>query len=150
MLKYYLLFIFTALFVFILDQNIKFLFVSGLYWESKCVSLTLTFNKGVAFSMFSFLGEYLKYIQAVLIGGMTLFILLKKEILRRYAFAAGMLIGAAFSNLFDRFLHGGVVDFVYWHCGFDFAVFNIADVLIDLSVILILYIHYKAEKKAKK
>ncbi len=100
--------------------------------------------------MFSFLGEYLKYIQAVLIGGITLFILLKKEILRRYAFAAGMLIGAAFSNLFDRFLHGGVVDFVYWHCGFDFAVFNIADVLIDLSVILILYIHYKAEKKAKK
>ena len=150
MTKYYFLFFFTTLFVFILDQNIKFLFVSGLYWESKCLSLTLTFNKGVAFSMFSFLGEYLKYIQSVLIGGAALYVLLNKDILRRYAFAAGILIGAAFSNLFDRFLHGGVVDFIYWHCGFDFAVFNIADVLIDFSVVLILYIHYKSSKKGAK
>ena len=149
MAKYYFIFLFTALFVFIADQNIKFLFVSGLYWESKCISLTLTFNKGVAFSMLSFLGEYLKYIQAVLIGGITIYILSHKEIVKRYAFSVGMLIGAAFSNLFDRFLHGGVVDFVYWHCGFDFAVFNIADVLIDLSVVLILYTHYKYSKKSE-
>jgi len=99
--------------------------------------------------MLSFLGEYLKYIQAVLIGGITIYILSHKEIVKRYAFSAGMLIGAAFSNLFDRFLHGGVVDFVYWHCGFDFAVFNIADVLIDLSVVLILYTHYKYSKKSE-
>jgi len=26
------------------------------------------------------------------------------------------------------------VDYVAWHCGFDFAVFNFADVMIDVAV----------------
>jgi signal peptidase II len=39
-------------------------------------------------------------------------------------------------------LHGGVVDYVFWHCGFDFAVFNFADVMIDVAVVLILLIHF--------
>jgi len=147
MTKYYLIFFISLIFVFILDQNIKFLFVSGLYWESKCISFTLTYNKGVAFSMLSFLGEYLKYIQIVIISSMVGYVFFTKDILKKYALPAGMLLGAAISNLFDRFLHGGVVDYVYWHCGFDFAVFNLADVIIDISVLIILYVHYKSNKK---
>ena len=150
MTKYYLLFFLSLIAVFVLDQNIKFLFVSGLYWDTECISLSLTFNKGVAFSMLSWLGESLKYIQIVLVSAIIGYVLFKKDILRHYALAAGMLTGAAFSNIFDRFLHGGVVDYVHWHCGFDFAVFNLADVVIDISVLMILYIHYKLEKKASK
>jgi len=97
--------------------------------------------------MLSFLGEYLKYIQIVIISSMVGYVFFTKDILKKYALPAGMLLGAAISNLFDRFLHDGVVDYVYWHCGFDFAVFNLADVIIDISVLIILYVHYKSDKK---
>jgi signal peptidase II len=59
----------SALGVFIIDQNIKMLFLNGFNWYGNYFSLILTFNKGVAFSMFAFLEDNLKYIQLVLILG---------------------------------------------------------------------------------
>ena len=61
-----------------------------------------------------------------------------------------MLLAGGVSNILDRFVHGGVVDYVYWHCWFDFAIFNLADVLIDIGVVLILYINYKTSKEEEK
>lgn len=139
--------------VFVIDQIIKQFFLNGYDWNSKCISLNFTLNKGVAFSMFSFLGEWLKYIQVVLIGGVLGYIFWQKEKMHDYALAIGLLMGGGVSNLLDRFLHGGVVDYVYWHCGFDFAIFNFADVMIDLGVLLILitsFRHDRRERAAEK
>jgi len=133
MIKAWITFILALVGIYIIDQNIKTIFLSGWQWESSCISLTLVFNKGVAFSMFSFLGPYLKWIQIALLAGVLGYIIHSK-ILQRYSLPLGMLFGAGMSNIADRFMHGGVVDYVYWHCGFDFAVFNFADVMIDLSV----------------
>ena len=91
--------------------------------------------------MFSFLAEYLKYIQLVIVAGVFGYILYLKKVC--YAFPAGLLLGGAFSNIYDRFIHEGVVDMVYWHCGFNFAVFNFADVMIDLAVVWILVLNFK-------
>jgi signal peptidase II len=60
------------------------------------------------------------------------------------------LYAGGISNIIDRFIHGGVVDYVYWHCGFDFAIFNLADVLIDIAVVLIIWQQIKEAKKKKK
>ncbi len=136
--RFYLKFFSAFIFVFIVDQIIKTFFLNGYEAEGSCISLVFTLNKGVAFSMFAFLGEYLKFIQVVLIGGVLGYIFWKKEEVAEYALALGLLMGGGISNLLDRFLHGGVVDYVYWHCGFDFAIFNFADVMIDLGVLLIL------------
>jgi len=57
----------------IIDQNIKDLFVNGYFWDSSCISLELHLNRGVAFSMFEFLGEYLKWIQIILILGLFIY-----------------------------------------------------------------------------
>ena len=133
MTKAWITFILALAGIYIVDQNIKTIFLSGWQWESSCISFTLVFNKGVAFSMFSFLGPYLKWIQIALLAGVLGYIIHAK-ILQRYSLPLGMLFGAGVSNIADRFMHGGVVDYVYWHCGFDFAVFNFADVMIDLSV----------------
>ena len=46
----------------------------------------------------------------------------------------GAIFGAGVSNLTDRFIHGGVVDYVFWHKWFEFAVFNFADVAIDVAI----------------
>jgi len=129
--------------VFIIDQNIKMLFVDGFRYYTDCIDLILVYNKGVAFSMFSFLAEYLKYIQLVLVVGILGYVFYLKKVC--YAFPAGLLLGGAFSNVYDRFIHGGVVDMVYWHCGFNFAVFNFADVMIDVAVVWILVLNFKKE-----
>ena len=59
------LLVFAALFIFsiALDQWVKFIMLEGFVWESEAITIggrALVYNKGVAFSMFSFLEEYLK------------------------------------------------------------------------------------------
>jgi len=138
----------VAIGTFIIDQNIKALFLEGYYRAGECIDLQLHFNKGVAFSMFAFVGPYLKWIQALFIVGI-LYYVLKEGYVRRYAFPVGLLIGGALGNLYDRFVHDGVVDYIAWHCGFRFAVFNYADVAIDLAVVWILIMVYFFPEKTK-
>ena len=133
----------TLVGIFIIDQNIKMLFVEGFRYYTDCIDLILVYNKGVAFSMLSFLDEWLKYIQLVLVSGVLIYILYLKKLC--FAFPTGLLLGGAFSNIYDRFIHGGVVDMVYWHCGFNFAVFNFADVMIDVAVVWLLILNYKPQ-----
>jgi len=133
--------LFALVGVFIIDQNIKSLFMDGFRYYTECIDLILVYNKGVAFSMFAFLAEYLKYIQLVLVFGVMGYVLYLKKLC--YALPVGILLGGAFSNIYDRFIHGGVVDMVYWHCGFNFAVFNFADVMIDIAVVWILLLNFK-------
>ena len=127
--------------IFIIDQNIKSLFVEGFRYYTECIDFILVYNKGVAFSMFAFLDEYLKYIQLLLVSGVLGYLLYLKKLC--YALPGGILLGGAFSNIYDRFIHDGVVDMVYWHCGFNFAVFNFADVMIDFAVLWILILNFK-------
>ena len=127
--------------VFIIDQNIKMLFVDGFRYYTDCIDLILVYNKGVAFSMFAFLEGWLKYIQLILVLGILGYVYYLKDLC--YAIPAGLMLGGAISNIYDRFIHGGVVDMVYWHCGFNFAVFNFADVMIDVAVVWILLLSFK-------
>jgi len=132
--------------LFTLDQYIKSIFVDGFVWHSQCISLILAYNKGVAFSMFAFLADNLKYIQLSILVVAILYLWLNKNIFKDYYIAISLLFAGGLSNIYDRFIHDGVVDYVYWHCWFDFAIFNFADVIIDIAVILILFISYKKEK----
>ena len=138
-----------AIFVLLvsIDQYIKFIFVNGYIWHSDCISLVLAYNKGVAFSMFAFLDLYLKYIQITLLLSGIIYLLKNKEIFLEYYIPIALLFSGAISNIIDRFLHIGVVDYIYWHCKFDFAIFNLADVLIDLAVVLIIVKNYISGKK---
>lgn len=141
MARFYLALFLALIGVFIIDQNIKVIFLDGFRYYSECIDLILVFNKGVAFSMFAFLEEWLKWIQLVIITSILAYFLYRRDIC--IALPAGILVGAGLSNVYDRFIHGGVVDYVYWHCGFDFAVFNFADVMIDLAVVWLLLLSFK-------
>lgn len=124
--------------VFIIDQIIKWVFLNGFSYKSQWIDLVLTFNKGVAFSMFAFLGEYLKIIQIILMALLFSYLMIEKTLFRSYPIALGLIFGGGASNVLDRFVHGGVVDYVFWHKWFEFAVFNFADVMIDLGVVIII------------
>ena len=134
-------FLLVALGTFIIDQNIKLLFVEGYYRAGTCIDLELHYNKGVAFSMLAFVGPYLKWIQSLLIVGI-LYYVFSEGYIKRYAFPVGLLIGGALGNVYDRFVHEGVVDYIAWHCGFNFAVFNYADIAIDVAVAWIIVMVY--------
>ncbi len=144
-----ILFFLVLLSTFLVDQAIKTIFVEGFYRAGECINLELHYNKGVAFSMFTFLGPYLKWIQALLVVGIFIFVA-KEGYLNRYSIPLGMLLGGALGNVYDRFVHEGVVDYVAWHCGFDFAVFNFADVAIDVAVVWILLAAYFAKEELPK
>ncbi len=136
-LKKLLPFLTVALLAIVADQIVKQIILGGYRWESKCLSIVSVLNDGVAFSMFAFLKEYLKYIQIALISFALYYVYVQKYIYE-YRTELGLILGSGISNVADRFVHGGVVDYVYWHCGFNFAIFNLADVLIDIGVGLLL------------
>ena len=156
-MRSYVIFLLLVIGTFIIDQNLKDLAmeaVNGVEYatilKGSCIDLELHYNRGVAFSMFAFLGDNLKWVQLLLIVGIIFYIFYEGYI-KEYAFPLGLIIGGALGNLYDRFIHEGVVDYVAWHCGFDFAVFNYADVMIDLGVATILllsFLEYRREKKA--
>lgn len=144
--------------IIIIDQNIKFYFIDGytlmgsdFAMRSEYIDLILTYNHGVAFSMFAFLDEYLKYLQIALLAGILVYIYKTKPL--TYAVPIGIFLGAGVSNVADRFMHEGVVDYIFWHYGFEFAVFNFADIMIDVAIVWILILAYfenKREKQASK
>ncbi|TKX31295.1 signal peptidase II [Campylobacter estrildidarum] len=131
-------FIFCFISVLILDQWVKILTLKGFRWQSEYIDFTFALNTGVAFSMFSFLDEYLKYFHLTFILILSIYLLWQKKFLKDHIIAFGMMLGAGCSNLLDRFMHGGVVDMFFWHKWFNFAIFNVADVMINISVALIL------------
>lgn len=140
-MRVFSVFFLVLLGTFIIDYNIKTLFVEGYYRAGECIDLELHYNVGVAFSMFSFLGAYLKWIQAFFVLSI-LFVIFKEGYIKRYAFPLGLLIGGALGNVYDRFVYEGVVDYIAWHCGFNYAVFNFADIAIDVAVVWLLIMIY--------
>lgn len=149
--RYYgrvLVFTFLSLLSFVLDQYVKDLIFGGFRYEGSVISIISVLNKGVAFSMFSFLGENLKWIQLGLIVILGYVFLVSEDLLKSYFIPFGLLIGSGASNLHDRFEYGGVVDYIFWHYKFEFAVFNLADVLINIGVgLLLLMILFGKKRK---
>ncbi len=155
MVRNTLIFLLVVIGTFVVDQNLKIMAmdaVDGVEYmtiaKGACIDLELHYNRGVAFSLLAFLGDNLKWLQLVMILGIIFFVFYEGY-LKKYAFALGLIIGGAFGNLYDRFIHQGVVDYVAWHCGFNFAVFNYADVMIDLGVAIILLMTYLDYRKNK-
>ncbi|EAK2539358.1 lipoprotein signal peptidase [Campylobacter upsaliensis] len=138
MIKDYKIFWSFFALVFVLDQIVKILTLRGMRYQSEYLDLTFALNTGVAFSMLSFFEYYLKYLHLAILLILFSYLFWQKEFLKEHIVAFGLMLGAGCSNLLDRFIHGGVVDMFFWHKGFEFAIFNVADVMINLSVALIL------------
>ncbi len=130
-------------FAIVLDQAIKF-WILDFYanatsphskvFESPFIDIVLVFNKGVAFSFLSAVGANLKWIILAMLILMLLIVLKSKELFAENFLAFGLIIGGGFSNLLDRFTREGVVDYIFWHYKFNFAVFNLADSIINVAI----------------
>ena len=143
--------IFLFVVIFLIDQIVKYGF-ANLDWDldGPYMSLKLAYNYGVAFSMFSFLDDNLKYIQLLIILVASIYLFKNKDVFDEYYLSIALLYAGGLSNILDRFTYGGVVDYFYWHYGFEFAIFNIADVIIDLAVVIIIYKQIRQSREEKK
>lgn len=152
-MKKNIIFIVCIFLALLLDQIIKQVIlhygeIGNPLFQSKFIDIVLVFNKGVAFSLGSFFGEWLKWIILALLFVMFFIIKISKDLFENYYIYFGLILGSGFSNVLDRFIHNGVVDYIFWHYGFNFAVFNLADSIINISIacIIIQYL-YKSRKE---
>jgi signal peptidase II len=137
-----------------LDQTIKFSVETYLPFQTLVdvlpfLGLYRTWNEGVAFSMLWGVNDK---ILLIITGFITLFVVWMarqtkaEDWLARTGFA--MIISGALGNLIDRFIYGHVVDYVLFHLPtWSFAVFNLADALISVGTILIIWVELTKRHK---
>lgn len=104
------------------------------------VSLRLSFNKGVSFSLLSFDDDGARFLLIGLTALLTLALTAwayRSEGWQRVALS--LTLAGALGNLIDRTARGSVTDFLGLHFGDWYAfVFNLADVWISLGVVVLL------------
>lgn len=137
MLKKIVFFMLVAILAIAADQYVKSIILDGFRWYSNYISIIYVLNDGVAFSMLAFLQGYLKYAQIAVLFFALIYVS-SNGYLKKYPFELGLIFGSGASNIYDRFIHGGVVDYIYYHHWFEFAVFNLADMLIDFGVLVLI------------
>ena len=65
------------------------------------------------------------------------------------AIGVGLVIGGALGNLIDRLVYGRVADFFHFYgFGYDWYVFNVADIAITLGAVAIIYEVVKPQAEA--
>jgi signal peptidase II len=137
-----------SLLVLVLDQWTKLLVSSHLLpYEPLAMlsyfNLTLVFNTGAAFSLLHMAGGWQRWFFIAIAALVSLFIVawLRKLPSTRYLalISLTLVLGGALANLWDRLVLGYVIDFLDFHLGeWHWPVFNVADVAIDLGVLLLL------------
>jgi signal peptidase II len=149
--------LFLVLSIFLLDRlskifviNLDKKFLGTEIFSSKFLNISLIWNKGIAFGLFSFNNQNTYNILTILILLIILgilFIIIKSKSYERYALL--MILGGALGNVFDRIIYKGVPDFIDFHIGdFHWFIFNVSDIFITIGVILMIYFEIVGKPKA--
>ena len=143
------------LLIFVLDRISKIyviylnekVYASELF-KSKYLNISLIWNEGIAFGLFSLdqlnLYNFLTIIITIVI--FIVFIMIIKNFgLKRYALM--MVFGGAIGNLYDRIFYKAVPDFIDFHIGeFHWFIFNVADIFITVGVIFMILLELIGKK----
>ena len=120
--------------IYVISQSEKNLF-SDLF-NSKYLNISLIWNEGIAFGLFSFDESHFYNFLTILITIITViifFMILKNSGFKKYSFL--MIFGGALGNLYDRIFFKAVPDFIDFHIGnFHWFIFNVSDIFITLGV----------------
>jgi len=105
------------------------------------LDLTLRWNRGISFSLFSrdSTSGQAALVALTLAATALLAWWLSRSRSGLPALGLGLIIGGALGNAIDRIVHGAVVDYLDLHAfGRHFFVFNLADAAINLGVALLI------------
>ena len=136
-----------SLIVIVVDQLTKQAITASFqYGESKYIfswfNLVLAHNTGAAFSFLAGASGWQReffILLTVVITFVLLWMLKNNHRNRILSSALALVVGGALGNLYDRVLHGYVIDFVQWHAAnYYWPAFNIADSAICLGAGLLI------------
>ncbi len=117
-------------------------------FSSKFLNISLIWNEGIAFGLFSFSKGNLYNFLTILITSLIfilLIMIIKTKDFRKYPLL--MILGGAVGNLFDRVFFKAVPDFIDFHVeNFHWFIFNIADVFISIGVFFMILTEIFAKK----
>ena len=140
--------LFIIISIFIIDRiskiyviNLDKKFLGSEIFSSNYLNISLIWNEGIAFGLFSFS-------QTIMYDLLTLFIslviivilimLIKSNDLRKYPLL--MIFGGAIGNLYDRVFYKAVPDFIDVHVNnFHWFIFNVADIFITIGIIGLIF-----------
>lgn len=101
-------------------------------------NLTLLHNTGAAFSFLAEAAGWQRWFFVILALAVSVFLVVWMKSLKRgetwTAIAIALILGGALGNVYDRVVHGYVVDFLhfYWR-DYHFPAFNLADTAITIG-----------------
>ena len=121
-------------------------------FTSKYLNISLIWNEGIAFGLFSFgednLYNFLTFVIILIISIIFLMTIRSSGIKK---FALMMILGGAIGNVFDRIFYKAVPDFIDFHLeNFHWFIFNIADVFISLGVLILILFELIGSRKEQK
>ena len=142
---------------FFIDRITKICVTANLvpYIKNKVIDnffyITYLKNKGAAWSILEG-NRFLLIIISVIAFCFILGCILKeKNIDKIESLSYGILIGGILGNLFDRIFYGYVIDFLDFNIfGYNYPVFNIADVLIVVGVLIMIVLSFRRDKNENR
>ncbi|ELS32519.1 MULTISPECIES: signal peptidase II [Pseudanabaena] len=144
----------AAILGLVLDQASKYLVVQYLKAGKSfplidgVVHFTYATNTGAAFSLFSGQIDWLKWVSMIVSLGLVAFGIFGKRLTRWEQVGYGCILAGAAGNGIDRFVAGYVVDFIDIRI-IRFAIFNIADVSINVGLVCLAIAVLIAAKPSK-
>ena len=145
-------------FLIILFDFLTKLLVSNLLYINSSVAvikgffnITYTKNYGAAFSILENY-RFLLIVFSIIVLFVILYYLKKNNITNKFeVFSYSLILGGLVGNLIDRIFYGYVIDFFdFCLFGYDFAIFNLADVAIVVGIMILIFIGFKGDKNADK
>lgn len=105
--------------------------------------LTLLYNKGAAFSFLAGAGGWQRWFFAVIAIGVSIVLLIwlarTQRTQRWLGCSLALVLGGAIGNLYDRIVHGYVIDYISLHYDqYYFPAFNLADTAITVGAIMLI------------
>jgi signal peptidase II len=143
----------VALIGIIVDQLTKYWVVKTFSMEGETLPIwsgvfhfTYVTNTGAAFSFFQDGVVWLRWLSLVVSLGLMYMAWFGPKQSIKEQLAYGFILAGAMGNGIDRFLFGYVIDFLDFRL-IQFPVFNLADVFINIGIVLLLVITFLAQKK---
>lgn len=150
----------------VLDQAWKLTFLFGFGWMETLgpqgnairyevlpfFDIVMVWNYGISYGLLQATTDFERWLLALAAAGVTSFLVwwLRSVKDLRLALAIGLIIGGAIGNVIDRIIYGAVADFFLLHAfGYNWYVFNIADMAVVGGVILMILDLILTEVKAR-
>ena len=145
-----------AIFGIVIDQITKYVVVQEFVNVGNTLPLwqgvfhfTYVINTGAAFSFFRGQVEILRWISLIVSLLLIVFVWFTPRLTLLEQLGYGFILSGAIGNGIDRFLFGYVVDFLDFRL-INFPIFNLADVFINIGVLLLLITSFTTPQKPQK